>query len=252
GNKAGLARNGSPWFVNPAPEGLQAAYIQLNSAGAILSQPVNFPTLGNYVISFSMVRRGSGLQANDIAVSMDGVTLGTVLNTSQPDDIWRTFSIPYNCTVTGNHTLAFVGTRGGADNASAIDNVQISGGVGTTAFQVSFTPTAGGLRTATLSIANNDSTQNPFGIILDGTGVAPVPPVINAQSLAVSGNGTFQFTFTNTNNFAFSVLATTNASLPVSNWTVLGAPTNLGGGLYQFADPAATNFPFRFYQLRFP
>ena len=66
------------------------------------------------------------------------------------------------------------------------------------------------------------------------------------------GNGAFQFTFTNAANTAFSVLATTNVSLPSSNWTVLGTATNAGGGIYQFTDPGATNHPQRFYQLRGP
>ena len=66
------------------------------------------------------------------------------------------------------------------------------------------------------------------------------------------GNGSFQFTFTNVDNTTFSVLATTNVSLPSSNWTVLGIATNAGGGIYQFTDPAASGLPQRFYQLRGP
>ena len=54
------------------------------------------------------------------------------------------------------------------------------------------------------------------------------------------------------NNIAYSVVATTNISLPSSNWTVLGIATNAGGGIYQFTDPGATNHPRRFYQLSYP
>ncbi len=39
---------------------------------------------------------------------------------------------------------------------------------GTTTFAVSFTPTAGGARTATLHIANNDADENPFTFTLAG------------------------------------------------------------------------------------
>ena len=247
GSKAGIAGNGSPWFVNAAPKGIQAAFIQLNTVDAILSQIVNFSAPGNYVLRFSMVRRSASFPANDVDVRMDGVTLGTVLNTSQPDDVWRTFTMPYLCTNAGNHTLAFVGTRGGSDNASALDNVEF---LNATTFQVTFTPAAGGVRTATLSITNDAPDGNPYHMVLTGT--VPVPPPISPQSLTVLGNGAFQFTFTDTNNLIFSVLTSTNIGLPVTNWTVLGTVTNLGGSLYQFADPAATNFPGRFYQLRFP
>ena len=172
GSAAGLARNGSPWFVNSAPEGGQAAFLQLGGPNASVSRAVNFPGPGNYLIRFALVRRGSGYEANDVAVRMDGITLGTILNTSQPDDVWRTFAVPYNCTNAGSHTLAFVGTRGGADNASALDAVEILEG---TFFQITFAPSAVGTRTATLSIANNDSDENPFDINLNGVGVgAPV------------------------------------------------------------------------------
>jgi hypothetical protein len=36
------------------------------------------------------------------------------------------------------------------------------------------------------------------------------------------------------------------------HWEVLGPPVPVGGGLYQFTDPAATNHAQRFYQLRSP
>ena len=68
----------------------------------------------------------------------------------------------------------------------------------------------------------------------------------------MQGNGSFRFTFTNVANTAFSVLATTNISLPSTNWTVLGTATNAGGGIYQFTDPNAAGLPQRFYQLRGP
>ena len=77
-------------------------------------------------------------------MKMDGVTVRTVLNSSQPDDVWRTFSVPHVCTTLGQHRLSFVGNAGGGDYASALDSVQI---VGATQFQVQFAPSAGDLRT---------------------------------------------------------------------------------------------------------
>ena len=122
----------------------------------------------------------------------------------------------------------------------------------TTTFTVTFAPTAGGARSAVVAIASNDGDENPFEINVSGTGVIPLPPVINANSLTMLTNGAFQFTFANTNNATFSVLAATNLSLPAADWTLLGTATNIGGGLYQFTDPGATNYPGRFYWLRFP
>ena len=64
------------------------------------------------------------------------------------------------------------------------------------------------------------------------------------------GNGHFQLFFTNQSSAAYQVLGTTNTSLPVAQSSVLGLPTHLGGGLYQFTELLATNHAQRFYLLR--
>lgn len=175
GGTAGIARNNSPWFVATVPEGVQAAFIQRTASGgatgAMISRSVNFPAAGSYTIRFSLVRRSETYPANDIAVTMDGTTLATVSNLEQPDDVWHVFTVSYICTVAGNHTLAFAGMRTGGDYASALDAVQIA--ETTTSFQVTFAPTAPGQRTASLSIANDDSDENPYEISLIGLASSP-------------------------------------------------------------------------------
>jgi hypothetical protein len=47
------------------------------------------------------------------------------------------------------------------------------------------------------------------------------------------------------------VLATTNASLPLGNWTSLGAVTEISPGQFQFSDSQATNTQ-RYYRVRWP
>jgi hypothetical protein len=64
------------------------------------------------------------------------------------------------------------------------------------------------------------------------------------------GNGHFQFSFSNEASVIYAVLGTTNVSLPVAQWTVLGPPVSLGGGLYRFTDTSASGQPQRFYRLR--
>lgn len=66
------------------------------------------------------------------------------------------------------------------------------------------------------------------------------------------GNGSFQFSFTNISGASFTALGTTNISLGLSNWNVLGTATEVSPGQFQFTDPQATNFPRRFYILRSP
>lgn len=108
------------------------------------------------------------------------------------------------------------------------------------------------MRTTTLRVLNNDTDEGTFDIVLNGAGVLPPSPNIHDVSLTAVGNNGFQFTFTNSNNVTFSVLASTNLGLPATEWTVLGTATNIGGGLYQFGNPISPGFPQRFYRLRFP
>ena len=74
----------------------------------------------------------------------------------------------------------------------------------------------------------------------------------NLTGLTILGNGAFQFGFINNQDASFTVLTTTNLSLPLTNWTVLGTPTNNGFGQYQFTDLTATNGGQRFYRVSSP
>jgi sugar lactone lactonase YvrE len=65
-------------------------------------------------------------------------------------------------------------------------------------------------------------------------------------------NGAFQFNFTNTPGAPFTVLSTTNLTLPLSNWTTVGAPSNLAPGLFQFTTQPLTNDLQRFYRVSSP
>jgi hypothetical protein len=75
-------------------------------------------------------------------------------------------------------------------------------------------------------------------------------PVLNA--MPGSGEGTFKFYFHITSGSKFTVLATTNMAVPVTNWEMLGSPVSFGSGLFQFTDPAAMHHTQRFYRLRSP
>jgi hypothetical protein len=74
-----------------------------------------------------------------------------------------------------------------------------------------------------------------------------LPPHLTGIAL---GNGTFQLNFTNTPGTTYTVLATTNLSLPANSWTVLGTTTEGIAGQFQFTDSQATTNTLRFYRVR--
>ena len=86
------------------------------------------------------------------------------------------------------------------------------------------------------------------GSVLNISVPVPIAPTLTGVTRLT--NGAFQFAFANSQGVFFSVLASTNASLPLSNWTALGSATEVSPGQYQFTDPQATNAPCRFYRLR--
>jgi len=99
-------------------------------------------------------------------------------------------------------------------------------------------------------VAGNSAGTNAGADMLFTTLASAVSFNLNGE--VVLPGGAFQFGFTNTSGLGFTVLATTNLSLPLTNWTVLGAPVEGPPGHYQFTDPQATNSPTRFYRVRSP
>ena len=79
----------------------------------------------------------------------------------------------------------------------------------------------------------------------------PVPP-IDLTNLTVMPGGIIQFAFTNTSGLSFTAYATTNVSQSFTNWTRLGAVTEISPGQFQFSDPAVVNTQQRFYRIRSP
>lgn len=75
----------------------------------------------------------------------------------------------------------------------------------------------------------------------------------DSDSGALVATPNFQLTFNdNTPGATFTVLATTNLSLPFSSWSVLGQPTRSSPGLFQFTDAQTTTCPQRFYRVSSP
>ncbi|HMP81885.1 MAG TPA: hypothetical protein PKA41_04175 [Verrucomicrobiota bacterium] len=67
----------------------------------------------------------------------------------------------------------------------------------------------------------------------------------------VSGSSV-KMEFTAAAGQGYAVLATTNLSLPLFSWTMLGNATQTSPGQYQFIDTTVANLPFRYYRLMQP
>jgi len=86
---------------------------------------------------------------------------------------FRTFTIEN--TGTADLTITTPLSIGGTDASQFHISAQPSSSTispgGTTTFQVRFTPTTGGAKTATIAIANNDSDENPYDLTITGMGL---------------------------------------------------------------------------------
>ena len=113
---------------------------------------------------------------------------------------------------------------------------------------VSFSFTANSLsstRTAHITLLGQSISVNQAA-----ARVPPTPPVLTGWRQA--GGGGFSIVFSNDQGASFTVLSSTNLALPLTDWTVLGTPTNNGSGLFQFTAPSSPSEPERYYRVRSP
>ena len=75
--------------------------------------------------------------------------------------------------LSGNPRVAVVGAHAADFAVTVQPNSPVASGSGTTTFTVVFDPVAGGLRSATLSIANDDPNESPYDFTIQGTGTVP-------------------------------------------------------------------------------
>jgi hypothetical protein len=120
---AGVAGNGSAFTSgNPgAPQGNQVAFLQGKSS---MTQTVNFPTAGNYAISFAAAQRGNVASAQTLQVLVDGNVVGTfdALKTTS----YGTLTTSSFTVTEGSHIVTFQGTNDSGDNTVFIDQVAVS------------------------------------------------------------------------------------------------------------------------------
>ena len=97
----------------------------------------------------------------------------------------RTFTIQNSgsgaLTLSGSPLVALSGANAADFTVAVQPSASVAAGAGTT-FQVSFDPSATGTRSATISIASNDTNENPYNFAIQGVGTA-------APEIGLIGNG---------------------------------------------------------------
>jgi hypothetical protein len=79
----------------------------------------------------------------------------------------------------------------------------------------------------------------------------PIAP-IDLTDLGLTADGGFHFAFTNVPGVSFTAFGTTDLTLPLANWTRLGAVPETAPGQFEYTDLQATNNVQRFYWVRSP
>ena len=150
----------------------------------------------------------------------------------------RTFTIEN----TGNSELnitntSIIGTNASDFSVTDAPATPVTASESTT-FTITFDPSAEGLRTATVSIANDDPDENPYDFAIEGTGLettAPttttLTPADDATNIAIAANLVIEFDeIVNINSGNIVIKLTSDdsvfATIPVTDAQVTGSGTN--------------------------
>jgi len=168
-----------------------------DGTGTICAQVQGGGSKMSYYISYAELDVTYSATAPEIAMSGNGQNIANGdMTPSVSDDTdfgganvgETTVSHTFTITNSGDATLTLDGTPKVALSGTHVADftvtaqpsspVAISGG--TTTFTIEFDPSATGVRSATVSIDNNDADEDPFTFAIQGTGTAP--------EIALSGN----------------------------------------------------------------
>ena len=150
----------------------------ITKTGCTLATGTNHITAGlrNQEID---IRGGGNIIANGATTTngLNGTAFGTQTlgsNTSNTFTIFNRGGL--NLNLTGAPLVQITGAAASDFVVTAFPTTPVTAESSTT-FIITFTPSYAGTRTATVSIANNDSDENPYTFVVDGTGDCPVAAV---------------------------------------------------------------------------
>jgi hypothetical protein len=135
--------------------------------------------------------------------------------------IVRTFTIEN----TGNGVLTLEGFPlvyiGGTNAADFVVTTQpassVAANTGTTTFQITFTPSASGLRTTSISIDNNDANENPYTFSIQGIGTTATCSQVATTTQTMTWTGTLSTDWSNACNWSPNGVPTATNPVIINN-----------------------------------
>ncbi len=219
---------------DPSGPGLRTAFVTISNndsdEGNCLFKVQGFGTTPPQMIvrGETMVNIPNGdttPTGNDHTAFFDAAVCGTA-------SVTHTFYI-YNfgtdtLNLTGNPIVNLIGANPGDFTVTSQPSAnQVLGGGGWLTFNVTFSPTAPGLRTATLSIANDSSNANPYEFAISGNGICnQTPPVLTCATNKTVNCGTdWSFDPPTATDSCSGTTATIEITSTVTNATAIASQT---------------------------
>jgi hypothetical protein len=149
--------------------------------------------------------RGSGVSSPEMSVTGNGAEISNGDATPSPDDhtdfgsavvlsgtLQRMYTIQNSgsapLTLSGSPRVVISGSAAADFSVTTLPATPVAALSGSTAFQVSFIPTAHGIRQAVVSISNDDGDENPYTFAIQGYGII-LPSVTTSPATAIGSTG---------------------------------------------------------------
>ncbi len=176
---------------NPTVVGLRSATLSVANDDDD-ENPFNFDIQGTGIASSDINVLGNGVSISSGDITPDAADSTLFMDTILDSTSWVTYTIENTGSAVLNLTggspfVTISGTHASDFTLGLIPQATINAGGGTTSFTISFTPGAEGVRTASISIASDDSDENPYTFSISGTSLPmPLPDLFLSESVDLS------------------------------------------------------------------
>jgi len=226
---------------------------------------------GNTVVSNGTLRVNGKVRGASVSVyagTLSGTGVITAPVTIYAGATFAPGASPGTLTISNDLTLSAGGVTaiglnaqtGTSDRVNGLSNVLYAGTLSITDLAG---PPTGGQSFQLFSAAGSSGTFDSISPATPGPGLAwsfnPTNGTLSVLSLgplqindfAIGAEGSFNLAGTGPNGQGYRVLAATNVTLPLSNWTALSTGV-FTGGVFHYSDTQSTNHSQRYYRVAMP